>query len=87
MVLYRILQELVQNTLKHAEATECELLITEENDELLIQYCDNGKGVSDLAIQHGNGWQSIRLRVAALNGTLTFPQNPLGGFKIDIRIK
>lgn len=87
MVLYRILQELVQNTLKHAEATECELLITEENDELLIQYSDNGKGVSDLAIQQGNGWQSIRLRVAALNGTLTFPQNPLGGFKIDIRIK
>jgi signal transduction histidine kinase len=86
MVVYRILQELVQNTQKHAQATECELLITEENNELLIQYSDNGKGGAEDEILKGNGWQSILTRLAAIDGCVTFPENPLGGLKIDLHL-
>lgn len=86
MVIYRILQELVQNTLKHAAASECELMITEEGEQLFIQYSDNGKGADENTLKLGNGWHSIQTRLAALNGTLSFPNNPLGGLKIDIRL-
>lgn len=84
MVVYRILQELIQNSLKHAEANECELLITEEAEGLLIQYSDNGKGVSREKLEKGNGWKSIQNRLSAIQGKVDFPENPLGGLKIDI---
>jgi signal transduction histidine kinase len=84
MVVYRILQELIQNTIKHANATECELLITEEKESVLIQYSDNGKGTTLTELEKGNGWQSVLTRLSAINGKITFPLNPFGGFKIDI---
>jgi two-component system, NarL family, sensor kinase len=86
MVVYRILQELVQNTFKHAEATECELLIVEEGDRLILHFSDNGKGVSREKLEVGNGWQSIQKRVLAIQGVVIFPKNPLGGFSIDISL-
>lgn len=87
MVVYRILQELIQNTLKHADASECELMITEEGSWILIQYSDNGKGVSYSELEKGNGWQSILTRLAAIQGRIHFPENPLGGIKIDISLQ
>lgn len=86
MVVYRILQELIQNTLKHANASECELMITEETNSILIQYSDNGKGVEPNELKKGNGWQSILTRLSAINGMISFPENPLGGIKIDISL-
>lgn len=86
MVVYRILQEFIQNTLKHANATECELMITEEKNTLLIQYSDNGKGTSKEELEQGNGWQSILTRLVAIHGVIALPDNPLGGIKIDIAL-
>jgi two-component system, NarL family, sensor kinase len=86
MVVYRMMQELVQNTLKHAEASECELLIVEEGERLMIHFSDNGKGVSREKLEMGNGWQSIQKRLSAIHGIVIFPKNPLGGFKIDISL-
>lgn len=86
MVVYRILQELIQNTLKHANATECELMITEENGTILIQYSDNGNGTSQEQLEKGNGWQSILTRLTAIDGVISLPKNPLDGLKIDIAL-
>lgn len=86
MVVYRIIQELIQNTMKHANATECELFISEENNYLIIQYSDNGIGTTCAVLEHGNGWQSIKKRVEAIEGEITLPTNPIGGFKVDIML-
>ena len=86
IVVYRILQELIQNTLKHANASECELMMTEEDNRIYIQYSDNGKGTTQAELEKGNGWQSICTRLAAIEGTIAFPENPLGGFKIDLSL-
>ena len=86
MVVYRILQELIQNTLKHAEATECELLILEENSRILIQYADNGKGTTKQELEKGNGWQSFLMRLTAINGTFVLADRSFDGFKIDISL-
>lgn len=84
MVVYRIIQELIQNTLKHAKASECELFISEETQQLIIQYADNGSGTNMQELENGNGWQSIKKRVEAIDGLIVCPPNPMGGFKIDI---
>lgn len=86
MIVYRILQEMIQNTLKHAQATECEIVMVEEQHELLIQYSDNGIGVNAADLMKGNGWHSMKKRISALNGTISLPPNPMNGFKIDIKI-
>lgn len=86
MVLYRIVQELIQNTIKHANATECELLIEEEKDTIILHYSDNGKGVIEEVLANGNGWQSILKRLEAIQGAVVFPSNPLNGFKVDIHL-
>lgn len=86
MVVYRILQELIQNTLKHADATECELLILEENNRILIQYADNGRGTTEQELEKGNGWQSFLMRLTAINGTLVVADGSFDGFKIDISL-
>lgn len=84
MVVYRILQELIQNTIKHAKASEAEIVILEENNQLEIHYSDNGIGVSIDMLTAGNGWQSILRRLEAIHATYRLPNNPLSGFKLDI---
>jgi PAS domain S-box-containing protein len=73
--LYRIITELVNNTIKHSGASFFELNITMNSEDLNIVYYDNGKGydVDQLDLEtSGMGLQNIRNRVNLVNGTLTF---------------
>lgn len=84
LVLYRILQELIQNTIKHANATECEISIFDDAKQLCIHYVDNGIGVEQNRLENGNGWQSILKRLAAIQATYDITQTPIKGFNISI---
>lgn len=67
---YRIIQELVNNAMKHAEATEIEVQLVSEEERLSITVQDNGKGM-DLKSQNissGKGLANIRSRVASFGG-------------------
>jgi signal transduction histidine kinase len=67
---YRIIQELVNNTIKHAEATEIAIQLVSEDERLSITVQDNGKGI-DLEAQNlskGKGLANIRSRVASFGG-------------------
>ena len=70
--LYRIAQELINNSIKHASATEIVLLIVQEEQRIHLTVQDNGIGF-DLKIldkSTGLGIANIRSRVEALNGKL-----------------
>lgn len=69
--LYRIIVELITNTIKHAEAS---IIRIEINDDefITVTYSDNGKGFDINKIKEGNGIKNIRKRVNALNGDLFF---------------
>lgn len=72
--IYRILTELINNTLKHAKASIINLHISQEDGILTIEYADNGIGydfVSKLASGSGNGLINIKNRVKLLNGNIT----------------
>jgi two-component system, NarL family, sensor kinase len=85
--LYRILQELLNNTLKHANASEVSLDITTVDKTLSFIYEDNGSGFStDMLEQKGMGLRNITARVEKLNGSISFERKPTNGFSTVLEI-
>ena len=85
--VYRIVQEAINNTLKHAQCSEIQLSITEFDDQLNVFIKDNGKGfdVNDLASHSGHGIKNIKERSALLNGEAVI-ESDNNGTTIDINI-
>lgn len=74
LTLFRIIQELITNIIKHAEAQHAEIHITEHKDFLNIMVTDDGKGFNTEQLNpntQGMGLSSIQKRVDHLNGKLT----------------
>jgi signal transduction histidine kinase len=68
--LYRITQELINNTLKHAAAASIQLNIENKSGEIQLQYADDGRGFSPDKNTGGYGIENINTRVALLNGKI-----------------
>lgn len=68
--LYRITQELINNTLKHANAKNIQLKIEKKNGVLKLFYEDDGKGFNPYSKSSGYGLENIHTRVALLNGKI-----------------
>lgn len=84
-VIYRIVQELVNNIIKHADATEAMVQINSYEDNLFITVEDNGKGFKNAQEYSGIGLKNIASRVAFLNATFDQEQNQNGTtFTINI---
>ena len=77
-VIYRIVQELVNNIIKHAEATEALVQINSHDDNLFITVEDNGKGIKNSQKNEGIGLKNIASRVAFLNANLEKEHNSNG---------
>lgn len=75
--LFRILAELLNNTIKHAEATRVEIVLSSEKG-VQFSYHDNGKGFDSTILTKGRGLVSIRQRVEALQGTFHMDSNMHG---------
>lgn len=69
--LFRVLTELITNTIKHAEASVISIQLI-DGDKLFIRYSDNGIGFEERNVQLGNGLPNIKRRVNALNGEVEF---------------
>ncbi len=80
--VFRIIQELIQNTVKHANATEVFIEITHhESDSLSIIYTDNGSGLKKdqkSLLKKGIGLLNIQDRVKELNGSMEIMTKPKG---------
>ncbi len=85
--LYRIIQECINNTLKHSNATALKIAIKKENDLLKLTYQDNGKGISKNEFSNGMGFMSIRERVRIINGILSFDDKSDKGFKLTLKLE
>lgn len=72
LALYRMAQELANNIVKHAHATQATLRIALESDYLVLRAEDNGVGFGAALLDKptGLGWQTIQDRVHLLQGTL-----------------
>lgn len=65
--LYRLVQELLNNISKHAEATQVRICLTEQHPMLVLEVSDNGKGFAH-PVKEGFGLRGIEERVRALGG-------------------
>ncbi len=84
--IFRIIQELVNNTIKHAEATEISLNMIRDEHVLQFSYADNGKGMDANQKKEGIGLSNIKTRAEHLHGEVTFGKNGESGFYARIII-
>lgn len=79
ITVYRITQELVNNSLKHARASLIDVQLFTEADRICVQVIDDGTGFSaeaDSPLCKGKGLQSIRDRITAFNGRFEILSEP-----------
>jgi signal transduction histidine kinase len=87
--LYRIVQELLNNTLKYAQCSEIRLQLNVENQHGVLTYQDNGVGNSEtIKNSNGMGFKNINLRLSILDGELSINDlNPGIEFVINFKAK
>jgi signal transduction histidine kinase len=87
---YRIAQEATTNVLKHARATQVDLLVEYRPDSMELRVEDNGRPLSkasdDAERPAGHGLIGMRERVAMLGGELEAGPSPKGGFGVVARL-
>jgi len=88
ITIYRIVQELINNTIKHAAATKAIVQLSKIDEQLSITVEDDGKGFDPVILQRvkGIGWTNIQSRVAFLKGTLDVESQPGKGTSVYIEI-
>jgi CheY-like chemotaxis protein len=84
ILLFYVLQELVENVVRHAGVGQAEVRIRREDGVLLLQVRDTGKGFD--AGKRGIGLLTARERVEAVDGTLTITSTPGSGTNVDISV-
>jgi signal transduction histidine kinase len=86
--IYRIIQELLTNSLKHANANEILIQINTEEDELVIQYEDDGVGFDESTLMRkGMGLENLKSRVNYMHGSITMDSEKGRGMSVLIRVK
>ncbi len=92
IALYRVLQELLNNTLKHAEAKQVWVAFNFGAQELTLTYRDDGKGfelpssTDERRRAFGLGWKSIESRVHFVKGELEVQSAPQEGLEVQIQL-
>lgn len=88
LALYRILQELLNNTLKHAQASEVNINFKHDNRQLTIIYQDNGKGFDvETLTKRGLGLKNIESRVNMIQGNLMYLPTAQKGVEVIIDVR
>lgn len=79
--LYRIFQEAITNTLRHANADRVHISIVANQESVSFVYGDNGTGTTK--IEAGNGLKGMQERISELGGVISFQSQRGKGFKIN----
>lgn len=88
LIIYRIIQELVNNTLKYAEASHIDVSLRFKNSIIELNYKDSGKGFNyEEALRKGSlGIKNIMARAESIGGKAVFFSKSDGGMCVTIKI-
>jgi signal transduction histidine kinase len=86
IILFRIVQEVLQNALKHAQASRIIIEVKENNHTLVIAVTDNGKGFDEATITKSVGILNIRHRAQLLGGEAAWLSAPGQGTRVHIQL-
>lgn len=84
--IYRIFQELINNSMKYADPSKIKLGLKKQADNVLLMYEDDGVGADLKTVKHGLGLNNIKLRAERLGGEAELVSSPGDGFKVKIEI-
>lgn len=84
--VYRIIQEAVNNAIKHAKATEIVVEFEIDKDQLEVSIIDNGLGFDTTTVDAGNGLQSMQKRAKEINAKFSVVSST-EGTKIKLKFK
>ncbi len=86
IAIYRIIQELINNVIKHSGASRVLVQLLSENSKLVVNVEDNGKGfnIDQTGSNGGMGWKNIRSRIELLNGRADIQSAPEKGASINL---
>jgi len=88
LAAYRIVQESLTNTIRHAGPAAAAVSLSYHDDELRIDVADTGRGEPPGAARGkaGHGLAGMRERAAAVGGTVETGPCPGGGFRVAVRL-
>jgi signal transduction histidine kinase len=89
-ILYRVICECINNTVKHANATSVTITLSEKDGFLLVIYEDDGKGfnIDDSDSAHkGIGLMNMQSRIKSINGTMEIASRSGHGTRVKFQIK
>ncbi|WP_075590545.1 PAS domain-containing sensor histidine kinase [Labilibacter marinus] len=89
ITIYRLFTELINNTLKHAEASEVIFKIFENDKDIILHYADNGKGFDlekAMLSKKGMGLGNLKSRIESFNGLFVMKSNLGKGVIVNIKI-
>lgn len=92
VVLYRVVCELINNTIKHASAKMIEIDLHKQHNYLKITYRDNGRGfdknkLEEIPAVGGMGFSNIYSRINSLKGDISIDSEPGEGTLVYIKVK
>ncbi|MCR4417483.1 MAG: histidine kinase [Ignavibacteria bacterium] len=73
--LFRIFQECLQNIIKHANATEAQIIFNDSKDGFTMQICDNGIGIENSLSLESSGLDSLKIRAEESKGKMYIEKN------------
>jgi PAS domain S-box-containing protein len=84
--ILRIVQEQLNNILKHAKASFATISLTQQTSQIVLQIVDDGDGCEIQQEDKGTGMMNIRSRAESHNGTVTIASNPGKGFELKVEL-
>jgi signal transduction histidine kinase len=84
VTLYRIVQELFGNTIKHANATAIQISLVAKNNALLLSFKDNGSGYDAFETTNGSGLKNMQSRTHFIKGSIKITTERGEGMKAEI---
>ena len=87
ILIYRCAYELVNNAMKHAEASRINVQLTVNENLVSLSVQDNGKGFGSDTVTYGAGFTNIRNRISAYNGKISIYSSPGAGTEVTIEIE
>ena len=85
-MMYRIIQELCSNTFKHANASQVEIELIKNKNELCLKYKDNGIGFDPQKNYEGIGLKGILSRIEYYGGQLLLKSKDEKGLEVLINL-
>lgn len=84
--LFRIIQECLTNVMKHAEASQVNVKLTQAGKRIELHVTDNGKGISAQGQSQGFGIRGMQERVESMHGTVEIQSQPGEGTSLQVVI-